>query len=1275
MKRSGILLGTLCVVLALALPACKAEGKDVVVTALEESVTIKDYDVATYDYTSLFSITESGTPVTVEPSYIDSTDVVAEPGDYQVTCTYKTVSESVGVTVVYGNYELTLSVEEISVKLGEVAEYDFNKYFTAKADGKKVAITEDMVTSTVKAELGDYTYTVTLGAESKTLTVHVVPDHTAEVVRSYMEYTIPEDELFSFDPTVLFSLYVDGEAVQVVESMVDASSLEGGKAGDICTVTFTFADAEKGLSLESSVSVKIVSAVETVVNAQNVVTYPNAEDIDLTSLFTITKGEESIPVTLDMIEGFVDYSKEGENTITLTYEGKEYTATVTVKLGVLIGYAKSDTVTVRQGTDASIYPFAQDFTVIINGARYLNIPDTCFTYKEEGSEEYQPISTLSFDEEGTYTVKIAIPYNDKKIGTSGVTFTDYDKEITYVVSAREYTMSVKADLVELAIGTKEYNPFNNIDLKVNGIPQGLSENPDYVGRLTTYAKLLTPLDFSSFEDQPVRIEVYVNGPDEDPVEVNFVVRIKSEIKVEAVNRVAFTGATLYTRDLFSITKNFEDIPVTDDMIEGKVDTFNAGVYTVTINYEGLKATARVIVYPADMVGTYKTTLHTIPVEEEDDDDEGLGGWGGSYDDMEYTEGEDYDAYGISTVAESSDGTTVLGDLVITKDGDITFNGRHAYAVEGVDENTMHIWTGAGGGSYDYTLHYDNGVVVLDINNAILLSFSENRRPLIYFKESEWKIEEQFVVNSSSEHVLQNNYSSGNFSLNAFRITARTGGEEMWYGLYIKLVSRMSSDTVYDVRWGEVEFTNFSHTVGANASLVFDGTIMNYSVTAYSTGKIVKGKDFPYSGKTFSGTVNGGRARLECLSNGYRLSLESGEVYELTNSFSMMKNGGVLPGDVLFLYGYDEGKEFSYKFNLNTAKSTFTLEKRDPYFGKYYQGNCFFFLDGYGTGEFCVKEDNKGTSSQIFRYTVQSGGVVSVEFIDPSPKYEYGTGVEFFMSNLHNVLTVKSAQTPLLTGSFENSIITDGAIVHIGATMVSGANGETQFWNGVSVTTKDGTFEGKDASSFVDVTAVNFSKEGFYQVVVKVDVEGKKVSSYYAVQVLGEPYKGNALLGTYTNGVFSNQLTVTFDSSGSVYIDFGTVRFTGIATIKEDNSFSVKAYGESGSFLGATGKLLASGLLEIHFSGAMNSADYLSSGNITVSKATSRYGALYKFTSSSWEPIYVYSETAGTMGEVVNVTEQSTEEGTTCTFTPEGEDEIKANVEWGNTEDGFVPVTE
>ena len=104
------------------------------------------------------------------------------------------------------------------------------------------------------------------------------------------------------------------------------------------------------------------------------------------------------------------------------------------------------------------------------------------------------------------------------------------------------------------------------------------------------------------------------------------------------------------------------------------------------------------------------------------------------------------------------------------------NGSEATVIGGIDARTLIVRLG----SYDYTLYYRDGIVVLDVDNSVKLGFSDYKRPLVYFHEDVWTIEDSVVINYSSDYVLQNSFPT--YSIDTFRIKSKTDGETKWYGL-------------------------------------------------------------------------------------------------------------------------------------------------------------------------------------------------------------------------------------------------------------------------------------------------------------------------------------------------------------------------------------------------------------------------------------------------------------------------------------------------------------
>lgn len=160
-KASYIDLGGLCTKVGTYTVTCTYEEKsasiivnvnksesNIVVNKKVTSIDIKINEVDTYDFTTLFTISEKGNNVTVEESFVDHLKVIAKAGTYKVTCTYKGVSETITVNVKDTVYELRLSVDEVKVTVDTALNYDYLALFTAFVDNERIDITSEMVEST-----------------------------------------------------------------------------------------------------------------------------------------------------------------------------------------------------------------------------------------------------------------------------------------------------------------------------------------------------------------------------------------------------------------------------------------------------------------------------------------------------------------------------------------------------------------------------------------------------------------------------------------------------------------------------------------------------------------------------------------------------------------------------------------------------------------------------------------------------------------------------------------------------------------------------------------------------------------------------------------------------------------------------------------------------------------------------------------------------------------------------------------------------------------------
>ena len=1168
-----------------------SEDTVITVSPVSESIDIKDEALASYDFTKLFTITQDGEAVTVETSMIDMSSLSLTPGSYTVTCTYGGVSGEIQVNVIQTVYEVVLSLSEITMNKTLCESYNFLALFSAFKDGESVAITEDMVTTNLVAEEGTYTYTVTYQGISKTLTIHLTNEHDILVVNTYPEMEIFESEAAGFDYTKLFSLYVNGTQERVTADMIDTSALANAAAGNRYAVVFSY--TKDSTKAEKTVYVNVKEEDALVINSKNVVTAPNSEFIDLTELFEIKRGDTVIPVTDDMITGSIDYSKVGTNTITLTYAGQSKTATVEVKRGVIIEYKVAEKISIKKGTDMDSYVFANDFVLYINGIEFTGI------------DAFIDASEVDFSTVGTYTATISIPYNENKIGLSGVKFTYVEASITYEVVENNYEISVKNDKVTLPSDTKKYNVYNNISLSINGKNQSFTENKNYVDVITCYAELLSaPIDFTSVAEQEVRIAVYVNGVDNEPVIVSYSLQIESTVAVNAINKVIYEGETLFTTGLFTITEDGKEVTPTHEMITGKVDVFTPGVYTATLNYKGVKATAQVIVLSSSIKGVYRTGLETISETSNDSDED----------------------YGFN----DSTKPRLLGNFVIYADGRITVDGKEATLLDALDENTLVIKVR----SYEYTVYIKDGIAVLEPENDIRLPYNNDKRPIIYFHQNLWTLGDRVTVNYNSTYVLNATYY--NYSFDVFKITSKTTQESLWYGLKVCLAEKTSMDTIYTVEWGEVEFAeDFEQKAGITSSLTFDGITYKFTMNSASLG-IIKADavDKKYVNTTFTGMVNGQTAQLRADQyEGFALYIGTEEIFKVGSlEISEMKNGGVnYAEDSVFLYEYDE-QFFAYKFLLDTENKTFTVVEGDGLLGLYETDGMYIFLDGYGTG--VVNFNTKSYYETQFAYALYSQKL-ELRFLNTKPSFEYGSGATLFLDAFMNTLTAASFEKESLNGTkLVNSHISRGAVVNVKSYKVGAASdtiAKAQLYENIEIITKDGAISDTAKKTYIDTTRIRFNTPGFYQMTITVD----SVVSYYAIQVLKAVYENDPLVATWGAGVIFPNNSLLLDKYGQVSAVIDGITYSGNAKIV-GSSFTATAKA-AGKSITLTGTKLANGLIFVKCIGSAVFNDYFTTGTFTQS-GTDGF-MLRSFTLGS-ETVYLYSKSATSVGEIVSVESES-----------------------------------
>ncbi|UKI49786.1 MAG: hypothetical protein L6U99_14515 [Clostridium sp.] len=79
---------------------------------------------------------------------------------------------------------------------------------------------------------------------------------------------------------------------------------------------------------------------------------------------------------------------------------------------------------------------------------------------------------------------------------------------------------------------------------------------------------------------------------------------------------------------------------------------------------------------------------------------------------------------------------------------------------------------------------------------------------------------------------------------------------------------------------------------------------------------------------------------------------------------------------------------------------------------------YIFLDGYKTGE--ISFDASSNYRTKLKYKID-GNILRIDYVDTDVTFNNGSYIEFFISDLYNVLTLRKTDTTILAGSvFEKS---------------------------------------------------------------------------------------------------------------------------------------------------------------------------------------------------------------------------------------------------------------
>lgn len=1184
-------------------------------TVLKDNVKIKNTQINTYDYTSLFKLVINGKTVAVKAEMIDHSAVINKEGTYEVICTYQD-KEVTSHVIVEDDAQtiINASVETITLKLSEIEGYDFTSCFSITYKNRPVTVTSSMITNNIKAEDGTYSVTCTYKNVSKSIVVIVEENYKIEIFEAYHDLEIPLSQMSALDYKDLFYLFVDGVALEITDDMIDHSSVTNVEVNKTYSVSLSYQIEDS--SKTKTVSFKVVNDDEIVINSHNAIIYSNSLALDVTSLFTINDGGKEVEVTKDMINGAIIYDQVGTYTLTLNYKGQEKTCQVEVKKGVNIQYRSASRMVIKLGVDQNTYNFAGDFLVSVDGTRFnLN-------------NSFIDTSKVDFTKEGEYTATITIPYGENQVVDGQSELTNVTKTITYVVLRNNAVVTPKLEVVKVDIDAK-YDLFSNISCMYNNREKPLTSSKDWADDPTvTYAELIgeTP-NFSMPGEYLIEIRTYPYGLDKDYIDVSYVLEVSSGIEItENDNTVLFVGDSMYPREFFSLTEKGEKVVITDDMIDGKVNFFKAGNYPLTLNYKNESLTINVSIIDRDIVGTYVSPYQTLVKPTTNDSDSTDQGYGDTVEDEEDI-----------VVARP------LKDMIISKDGIKSLDGMTVTDWKALDANnfTFNIF------SFEYMMHYEDGIVICLPLNDTHMSFSDSNRPFVYVNSDIYTIEKKLTIGSSSEHVFT--LSNTGYSIDLLYLVNKKTNQGFWYGLKTSLIEKSGADCYYSHQYGEFNpDSNFDLVVGNNYNIEFLGEKYFFSLTSNETGKIVNTSELErkYSNLTFNGTIEGKNAVLSFNENQtISLNVEDKELFSVIfNGYASLPNGGInYNDDIIKIYDGQEG--YSYEFNLDLANSTFTVTEYNHLFGLYqtldskYSSTKFFF-DGYGKG---VAYGLGNATYQTFNFTYkEENGLIDIKFKNVSEKFIYKDGITFRLDSFRNVITVDSiANKEMVSLKYVNEKIVEGLYVSFTKNTIpmmdSLDDTKNTLLSYINITTKDGLVTDSEKENYLDLSYIDFDQAGFYSVVIQSEINNKLITHYYGIQITEPLYKNHELVGVYQSAS-DDKYTFEFNEFGNAIItkkDNGVIKEYEGAVIFVDGGFIFEAKDANDNIITGNGKIEEKGLVSLLIQGSdiIGGYFYTSDYSIRVTGFGSRI--LREFTNQD-QSIYFYCSNTTSSGQRVTI---------------------------------------
>lgn len=919
---------TLCA--AFSLIACnkKAEVKEKIeITVLQEETSVADDQLNSFVYTNLFKITGNGKNVTVKDEYIDLSNLKAESGRYEITCTYKKVSATAIIVVYSANPapEYSITIDESKLVNGSlfidsdlVDDYDFTKLFFITENGKRITTPESAIDKrNLLARAGRYSISCRMGEAVVHLTVNVTAVDF-EVEASVDEITLHVSQVAAYDYTKLFAATRNGQRYQIT-----ADKLNGLPSAQVGEYTVTLELGEKSASVRIKVQDKDVVVCGT---AFDEIRLPAVEvaSYDFSNVFYIYVN--GISVAID--EAKIDASAlenavvDGDPVKVWYRYGDDYKFSVDVYVitddvvitsrnaEILTNSAQLDLTALFEITrNGETLPVTND--MVSGEVDYGKVGDYTITLTYRGRTRTATVTVrtgLVIEYEKGETVEVKQGANkdlydftaDFRVIANGITFTDIGAYLNAdQLAAIDFSTAGEYELT-LRI------PYNNKSFGVTGVKFDYIEKTIkyvVVARKYTYSAISDVLTVKVGEtvDLAGNINLVIDGIKQNLSTDRSAANIGCcyyEIATAPDNSLAGTYRAVIRLYVYGVDADPVEVEmrvkvIPDVTVEGSEVTVFVGSGVYTPDLFAIYENGKSVYVSLDMIdgefdpfeaGIYELTLNYKDVEAKaivyvvDRDIVG------SYSTpcmTQAVEGETDDSGDPIT-----DGTPAkpIGDLEIDENLNVTFKGKAVTDVKCIGENKFSFKESA---YAVYEFEYVDGVIFVTYVNDLRMQLTDSRRPLVYVKNGESETQGKFFIHSSKSgtHVLSEGNVSKIYTIENYKVKFNDGAEK-WYSLYICLKSYMGQDYNYEISYGEAVFPeDFAPTANNTYVMTLNGVDYSFVATSSVKGIISKSDSsqtqYDPTGKTFTGGIDNAIHTLAFRSgNGSSLKQSSNVVYDM-----------------------------------------------------------------------------------------------------------------------------------------------------------------------------------------------------------------------------------------------------------------------------------------------------------------------------------------------------------------------------------------------------------